>query len=109
MAHYQLSAWDLAALLPNAEAPTVEGRLQQLESDVAAFEAWRERLHASTPADLRTLVQQYEAISAQAYVLSAYGSLWFAADTQSSAAITYMNRMQQALTAIQNRLLFFAL
>ena len=109
MTQYQLSGWDLAALLPDAEAATVEGRLRQLEADVAAFEAWRPRLDAITPAELRTLVQQYEAISEQAYVLSAYGSLWFAADTQSSAAITYMNRMQQALTGIQNRLLFFDL
>ncbi len=116
MTQYQLSAWDLSALLPNAEAATVEARLQQLEADVAAFEAWRPRLTgaqasspALPPAELRSLMRQYEAISEQAYVLSAYGSLWFAADTQSSAAITYMNRMQQALTGIQNRLLFFDL
>ncbi len=54
-------------------------------------------------------MQQYESITTQAYVLGAYGSLWFSADTQSSAAITYQNRMQQALTGIQNRLLFFDL
>ena len=109
MTRYQLSGWDLSALLPDAEAATVEGRLRQLEADVAAFEGWRARLEEMTPGDLHELVRQYEAISHQSYVLGAYGSLWFAADTQSSAAITYMNRMQQTLTAIQNRMLFFDL
>src|SRR5690606_13835476 len=36
-------------------------------------------------------------------------SLWFSADTQSPAALTYRNRMQQTLTALQNRILFFEL
>jgi oligoendopeptidase F len=121
MTQYQLTGWDLSALLPSASNEVVEQRLQQLEAVVTAFEAWRPRLAAngaqsSSPAaaalsasDLRTIVQQYESIMSQAYVLGAYGSLWFSADTQSSAAITYQNRMQQALTAIQNRLIFFDL
>lgn len=114
MTQYQLSGWDLSALLPSAEGEVIEQRLNQLETDVAAFESRRPTLQTGTPApltpaDLLALVRQYEAITAQAYQLSAYGGLWFAADTQSSAAITYQNRMQQALTAIQNRLLFFDL
>jgi oligoendopeptidase F len=96
-------------LLPSADNAVVEQRLQQLEADVAAFEAWRPRLADLSAADLRAIVQQYESIMSQAYVLGAYGSLWFSADTQSSAAITYQNRMQQVLTAIQNRLIFFDL
>jgi oligoendopeptidase F len=117
MAQFELTDWDLAALLPRADNEVIEQRLQQLEADVAAFEAWRPRLSAGaqgnvdplTAADLRTLVQQYEAIMSQAYTLGAYGSLWFSADTQSSAAITYQNRIQQALTTMQNRLIFFDL
>ena len=58
---------------------------------------------------LLTTIQELEQIYEQVYVLSAYGSLWFSADTQSSAATTYMNRMQQTLTGMQNRLLFFDL
>ena len=42
-------------------------------------------------------------------VLGAYGSLWFASDTQSEDALTFRNRMDQALTDLQNRILFFSL
>ena len=55
------------------------------------------------------LVQQLEQILQQMYVLGAYGSLWFSADTQSTAAMTFMNRIQQTLTGLDNRLLFFDL
>ena len=61
------------------------------------------------PDELLDMVKQVETLSAQAYVLSAYGGLWFSSDTQSTAAITYQNRMQQVLTGIQNRMLFFDL
>ena len=61
------------------------------------------------PGDLIDLMQQYEQLVEQIYTLGGYGSLWFSADTQSAAALTYRNRMQQTLTAIQNRTLFFDL
>ena len=54
-------------------------------------------------------MQHGEKILQQIYTLGAYGSLWFSADTQSPAALTYRNRMQQTLTALQNRMLFFEL
>ena len=77
---------------------------------MAAVEAQRPALTPDMdPATLLASVQQLEQIYQQVYVLSAYGSLWFSADTQSTAATTYMNRMQQTLTGMQNRLLFFDL
>ena len=36
-------------------------------------------------------------------------ALWFSSDTQSPDALTYTNRMQQVMTEIQNRILFFSL
>ena len=54
-------------------------------------------------------LKETEALVEQVYVLGAYGSLWFAAETQSSAALTYRNRMMQTLTQVQNRVLFFDL
>ncbi len=41
------------------------------------------------PALLVEIMGQYEALVEQLYTLSAYGSLWFSADTQSTAALTY--------------------
>ena len=93
---YQLSGWDLTELLPEPTDELISARLAELEQAAAAVEAQRPALSpALEPAALLSLVQQLEQISRQMYVLGAYGSLWFSADTQSTAAMTYMNRIQQ--------------
>ena len=116
---YQLSGWDLSALLPtdpeangSGAAPSpaaIEESLAQVEKDVAAFEALREELPQMKPENLLDAMRQYEKITAQLYRIGAYGSLWFSSDTQSPEALTYTNRMQQVLTEMQNRMLFFSL
>ena len=107
---YQLSRWTLTELLPEPTEAVIAAKLAELEQAVANFEAQRSTLDAAMlPADLLHMVRLVESISTQSYVLGAYGGLWFAAETQSTAAITYQNRMQQALTAVQNRMLFFDL
>lgn len=107
---FELSGWDLSELLPEPTEEVIQERLAALEERVQAFTAWREKLSPEMdPADLVALLRQYEELVAQGYVLGAYGSLWFSADTQSSAALTYRNRIQQVLTGVQNRTLFFEL
>lgn len=107
---YQSTTWDLSALLPDATEETLAARLAALDAAVAAFEGRRDALRPDmAPGALVDLVRAYEAIMAQAYRLYGYASLWFSTDTQSTAALTFMNRVQQALTALQNRLLFFDL
>src|SRR4051812_43667048 len=105
---YDLTAWDLSELLPDTQEATIAARLASLETDVQEFVARREQLNAEMePAALVDMMQQDEKIIEQIYTLGAYGSLWFSADTQSPNALTYRNRMQQALTGLQNRILFF--
>ncbi len=107
---FELSGWDLSELLPEPTEEVIQERLAALEERVQAFTAWREKLNPEMdPADLVALLRQYEELVEQSYVLGAYGSLWFSADTQSSAALTYGNRIQQVLTGVQNRTLFFEL
>ena len=118
---YQMSGWDLSALVPadpeangagmtTPSAAAIEEMLAQVERNVASFEALREHLSAQMePAKLIDVMQQYEEISSQIYPLVAYGSLWFSSDTQSPDALTYSNRMQQMMTEVQNRMLFFSL
>ena len=118
---YQLSGWDLSALVPpDPEAngsgiPTpsttaIEEMLAQVEQKVTAFESLRGALSMKMePAQLIDAMQQYEEISQQVYRLGAYGSLWFSSDTQSPDALTYSNRMQQFMAEVQNRMLFFSL
>jgi oligoendopeptidase F len=107
---YELSAWDLSELLPDTQESTITARVSALEANVQKFVARRDELNAEMePAKLVEAMQHGEEILEQIYTLGAYGSLWFSADTQSPAALTYRNRMQQTLTQLQNRILFFEL
>lgn len=111
---YELSGWDLSELLPDAADETIQARLDAIEKDVAAFEARRTQLEdfsagAVSELDLVPFMQHLERLTERMYVLGAYGSLWFSADTQSEAALQFEGYMQQRLTQFQNRLLFFDL
>jgi len=107
---YELSGWDLAELLPEPTEAIIGERLASLDERVQAFVARREELNPEMePGVLTDLMDQYERLAEGVYTLAAYGSLWFSADTQSSAALTYRNRVQQVMTDVQNRTLFFDL
>ncbi|MCB9147656.1 MAG: M3 family oligoendopeptidase [Caldilineaceae bacterium] len=107
---YELSGWDLSELLPEPSDALINDRLDTLEEAVDAFVAKRASLSPDMdPDDLVRIVRELEDISERLYVLFAYGSLWFSADTQDSAALTYRNRMQRVLTDAQNRMLYFDL
>jgi oligoendopeptidase F len=102
--------WTLVELLPDASEATVAARLAELEDAVGRFEAVRTELGSElTPARLLTFVDDYEALCERMTVLSAYGALWFAEDTQSTGALAYRNRIEHALTRLENRVLFFTL
>ena len=110
---YELGGWQLTDLLPDAEDATVQAHLAELTAAVEQFEGRRAALEAfdkgDRDLDLVPLMQELEAISERMYVLGAYGSLWFSEDTQSEQALRYEGYMQQELTGLQNRVLFFDL
>lgn len=110
---YELSGWQLTDLLPDAEDATVQAHLAELTAAVEQFEGQRAALEAfdkgEPDLDLVPLMQQLEDISERMYILGAYGSLWFSADTQSEEALRYEGYMQQELTNLQNRVIFFDL
>lgn len=107
---YELSRWDLSALLPEATEATIQARLTELEEQVKAFVAVRDDLNPEMePELLLNIMGHYEDLVEKIFKLGAYGQLWFSEDTQSSAALTYRNRLQQVSTDVQNRTLFFDL
>jgi oligoendopeptidase F len=109
-ATYRLKRWNLTELLPDAGEATVAGRLADAEKQVAAFEGCRDSLDAEMePRALVEIMRRYEALTETLYTLSAYGSLWFAENTQSPEALAYKSRVDHALTGFSNRLLFFSL
>ncbi len=107
---YHQKGWTLTELLPAADEATVAARLAAAETEVAAFEGRRDDLASDmAPAALLDSMRQYEALTETLYTLAAYGSLWFAENTQSPDALAYRSRIEHALTGFSNRLLFFGL
>ncbi|HVF58563.1 MAG TPA: M3 family oligoendopeptidase [Thermoanaerobaculia bacterium] len=107
---YRLSGWDLSELLPDAGEAAVGERLAALEREVAAFEAHRASLGPDIDRGLfLSLLAEYERLIERMSVLGSYASLRFSEDTGSREALALKNRVQQALTAAYNRILFFTL
>ena len=103
------TGWDLSELLPDGEEETFKGRLAELEEAVVLFEDTRRELATLEGPRLLELVSEYESILSRMHVLAAYGSLWFASDTQSEAALAFRSHVEQVLTKMQNRVLFFSI
>jgi oligoendopeptidase F len=119
---YRLSPWDLTELLPEPSEAAIDARLAEVEAEVARFEAARPRLAPGTPStpstpgaagidrgELLALLRRYEGIHERLNRLLGYGSLWFSEDTRSRAAQSYRNRIEQVVTGLLNRVLFFEL
>jgi len=107
---YELSAWSLSDLLPSTKAEVVDAIMAELEAAVQVVEAARQSLSAEmAPADFNAFLADYETATRTAYKLASYAGLWFAADTQSQAALTFKGRVDQLMLDAQNRTLFFSL
>lgn len=107
---FQQRAWQLRDLLTSYQGPEFERILTDLEAEVVEFEGWRERLSPElSAAEFTELLDLFKSIQETAHRLGAYGALWFAADTQSQDALNYRGQMEQRLTEVQNRTLFFSL
>ena len=103
-------AWELTELLSEPSEEVIVERLASLEVMVQSVEGRRGDLSADMgQQELLEVVRQYEALVEQVEVLAAYGYLWFASDTQDQAALDFKNRIEQVLTDVQNRVLFFSL
>ena len=87
-------AWDLSELLPEPSGEIIASRLAELEEVVAEFEKGREALSPEMGSTrLLETLKTYDELLSRLYVIGYYGSLWFAADTQSEPALAYRNRI----------------
>lgn len=102
--------WSLTDLLPEPVEESLAAALAELEQLTAAFEVRRDQLNDDISAEaFMALLHDYETLMARAQRLGAYGALWFSAETQNPAALNLRDRVDVALTEIDNRLLFFNL
>ena len=101
--------WDLSHL---AEDPVqrFETLLAEIESRVVQFEAARARLSPTMATSIfHPLLTLSEDIAAASSRISAYAYLWFSENTKDLAARSFKTKVEERLTALQNRLVFFDL
>jgi oligoendopeptidase F len=107
---YPLAGWDLSELLPETTESVIAQQLATIDAAVAEFEGRRAFLNPEMePGLLVDTVQKVEALTEMVYRLGGFASLWFSADTQAQPALAFRNRIQQVMTGVQNRVLFFDL
>ncbi|ULA64897.1 MAG: Oligoendopeptidase F [Nitrospira sp.] len=101
--------WDLTHLVKN---PTrqLNTLLAELEEKVAQIETARPGLSPTMPSqDLLALLRCSEAIAQGSSRLGAFAYLWFSENTKDDAARSFKTQVEERLTALSNRLLFFEL
>lgn len=101
--------WNLADLVKDPVGQ-FDAYLADLEAQVSRFEAWRPKL-APTMAreDFRQLLDLSQEIAHSSSRLGAYAYLWFSENTKNLEARSFKTKVEERLTAISNRLLFFDL
>jgi len=103
------SRWSLEDLLP--EGPKqLENILEQIEIHVKRIESFRAVLTADFAVEgFLQLLSEYESLRELTAIVAAYVYLSFAENTQSAQAISQQDHINQILTAVDNRTMFFSL
>ncbi|NDJ16865.1 M3 family oligoendopeptidase [Myxacorys almedinensis] len=102
--------WDLSDLYQGFDDPQLAQDLQELQRQAAAFrDQFRGRVSALFPEQLAECFKTLEAIAEKSGYLYAFPSLIFSADTRNTEAKQFLDKAMEALTAIENQLLFFDL
>ena len=101
--------WDLSPLLEHPQND-LESTLKRLDELVSQFEGVRSRLSPDiAPERLLDILRAGEDIARQSAKLSACAYLWFSENTKNLEARAFKTRVEERLTGLQNRLLFFDL
>lgn len=101
--------WDLSHLVEDP-VQRFDALAEDIETKVAQFETARARLSPAMEVSvfhpLLTLSQDIAAASSR---ISAYAYLWFSENTKDLAARSFKTKVEERITALQNRLVFFDL
>jgi len=107
---YPQTRWSLADLFPSVEGSEFQNALGELEKQVAVFEAIRPQLSEDLPVETFVgFLKQMEAIAMAESRLYGFVELMFSEDTQSQAALSNLQKVDQAMAELGNRALFFSL
>ena len=101
--------WDLSHLMDQPQ-DEFEQSIKRLDSQVSKFESLRITLRPDMPGKaFLDILSLNEAIAKDSAKLSAYAYLWFSENTKNLEARAFKTKVEERLTALQNRILFFDL
>ena len=101
--------WDLSDLIHDPVAG-LDHYLKELDALVSRFEGYRAGLTPSMPEEVfLDMLRLDEEIARHSAKLGAYAYLWFSEDTKDLKARSFKSHVEEQLTTLQNRLLFFEL
>lgn len=107
--HSYSERWDLSHLAKDP-VQRFEALVGEIESMVAQFESARAQLSPSMATSIfLPLLTISENIAAASSRLSAYAYLWFSENTKHLSARSFKTKVEERLTALHNRLVFFDL
>jgi oligoendopeptidase F len=102
--------WDLSPLIDGDEADGVERLLDESLARASTFaEAYAGRVAVLDGPELRAAMEELAAINDVAGKAASYASLQFSTDTADPQRGALLQRMQERLTEMETRLLFFEL
>lgn len=106
----QPQEWDLSDLYQGFDDPRLTTDLEKLQQRAIAFrDQYRGRVKDLTPDEIISCLQELESISEKAGFLYAFPALIFSADTRNTEAKQMQDKVLEAITGIENQLLFFDL
>ena len=101
--------WDLTHLMKSPVAQ-LDQHVGELERQIAQIESARSSLSASMDVqDFLMIVRRSETVAEGSARLGAYAYLWFSENTKDETARAFKSQVEERLTALGNRLLFFDL
>ncbi|UBF25754.1 hypothetical protein K9N68_30085 [Kovacikia minuta CCNUW1] len=102
--------WDLSDLYKGFGDQQLTQDLEGLQQTAIAFrDAYRGRVKDLTPDQIANCFRELEAIAEKSGYLYAFPSLVFSADTRNAEAKQFLDKVMEALTGLENQLLFFDL
>lgn len=107
---FKPTRWSLEDLIADPVEHSLDSLLDELDKKATAFESKRDSLsEAMEPAEFHSIIRDYEALLTLAYRAHAYTHLFLFADLKNPTAHNLRDRVDQVLTGIDNRTLFFTL
>ena len=101
--------WDLSHLAKDP-VQRFEALVEEIESKVVQFESARAQLSPTMATPIfHPLLTLSEDIAAASSRIGAYAYLWFSENTKDLAARSFKTKVEERLTALHNRLVFFDL